>query len=374
MNQPAIAVRNFFSQAFYRGLLKPGLFIFDPENVHDCAKSFGKKLGRYRLTRYLTRAAWGAPTDGRLTQIIDGITFPNPIGLAAGFDKNAELVSILPSFGFGFMEVGSITGQPCAGNPRPRLWRLPRSQGLVVYYGLANEGVSVISQRLAGREFSIPLGTNVAMTNCQANLDLAAAVADYRFAFEQLTVRGQYFTVNISCPNARGGQPFSEPDNLDRLLSALDRVPTAKPVWIKLSPDLNPRETDGLLAVLKHHRVHGVVCSNLTKSRHNPRLRERHVPEWGGISGRPVRGLADHQLARVYRRVGQELTIVGVGGISSAVDAYRKIRLGASLVQVLTGLIYRGPQLVSEINRRLLGYLERDGLRTISEAVGIDNC
>ncbi len=374
MNHPHLAARNFFNQLIYRGLVKPLFFQIDPELIHERCRSWGMWLGRHGLTRGLTRLCFNSPADQRLRQTINGIEFPNPVGLAAGFDKNAELGQILPAVGFGFMEFGSITAEPCAGNPKPRLWRLPRSQALVVYNGLANNGAKVLSGRLADQEFTIPFGINLAMTNCLANLDLASAVADYSVAFERLIEIGDYCVVNVSCPNARGGQPFSEPDNLDRLLGRLDRHPTDKPIWVKLSPDLTARQTDETVAVIRAHRVHGIICGNLTKSRHNPHLKDSVIPPFGGISGRPLRVLADNQLARVYRRAGQDLVIIGCGGVSSAADAYRKIRLGASLVQLITGLIYRGPQLVSEINRRLLGYLERDGLKSINEAVGIDNC
>ena len=359
------------SAAFYRLAAKPFLFRRDPEDVHDGVTRLGEYLGSHHATRFMTRAAF-AYADPRLRQRIEGIDFLNPIGLAAGFDKDARLVDIMPAVGFGFMEIGSVTGEPCAGNPKPRLWRLPKSRSLVVHFGLKNDGCEAISRRLAGRALDAPLGTSVAMTNCRENADIDAGIADYAKAFGAFVTIGQYYTVNISCPNAFGGQPFTAPERLERLLGRLDAIFTRKPVFIKLSPDLTIDEVDAILDVARQHRVHGFVCSNLTKERDNDALADDTVPQRGGISGKVVGGMADAQIAYVYRATRGRCVIIGCGGVSSAEDAYRKIRLGASLVQMVTGMIYEGPQVVGEINRGLVRLLERDGFDAVTEARGAD--
>ncbi len=367
-----VAIRNSVIHLFYSGLLKPFFFARDPEDVHDRMVRLGAFLGRFRLFRLLTAATFGY-SHPMLEQEVLGMHFKNPIGLAAGFDKNAELTDILPSVGFGFEEVGSITGNPSKGNPRPRLWRLPKSKGLVVYYGLKNDGAEVISHKLARKRFGNRVGINVAMTNCEENLDIRTAVLDYAKAFRAFTDIGDYFTINISCPNAKGGQPFVAPHRLDYLLDILDEIPTKKPVFIKLSPDISFEVVDELLDVAKKHRVHGIICTNLTKKRNNPKIIETDLPDVGGISGKPVQDLSDKLLAYIYRRERERFVLIGLGGVFSAEDAYTKIRLGASLVQLVTGMIFEGPQVISEINRGLVRLLTRDGFVSVQEARGVDS-
>jgi dihydroorotate dehydrogenase len=367
-----------FFQAAYKEVLKPLFFQLDPELVHDRMTNFGHELGRFELSRRLTAALFDF-ADPRLEQTIAGIKFANPIGLAAGFDKNAALTDILPDVGFGFEEIGSITGRPCAGNPKPRLWRLPASQALVVYYGLKNDGADIISERLKGKPFRIPIGVSAAKTNDKLTADPAAAVADYAHVVEKFRGIGDYLTINISCPNAYGGEPFTDPQLLDGLLAKVDELAdlpdgkAGKPVFLKLAVDLTQTQLDELLAVVDKHNITGLVCSNLTKKRTNLRLRDAVIPEKGGISGKAVQELSDEQIKYIYAKTKGKYVIMGVGGVFSAEDAYRKIRLGASLVQLITGMIYEGPQLIGAINRGLVALLERDGFSSISQAIGVDN-
>ena len=305
-----------------------------------------------------------------LEQNIFGMHFSNPIGLAAGFDKDALLTDILPSVGFGFEEIGSITGEPCQGNPKPRLWRLKRSRSLVVYYGLKNEGCEKVSARLHQKKFKIPIGTNIAKTNSPGTVETTAGISDYVKAFRQLVDVGQYFTINISCPNTFGGELFTEPDRLDQLLSAIDLVPTKKPIFLKLSPDLKEEQLEAILQICKHHRVNGFICSNLTKIRDTEKINDEAIPSWGGISGKAVEDLSNAQIRFIYKKMGNEYAIIGCGGIFSAEDAYVKIKAGASLVQLITGMIFEGPQLISEINRGLVQLLKKDGFQSIVEARG----
>ena len=227
----------------YKYLLKPILFRQEPEIVHDFMVRFGAWLGRYAFGRWFT-AIFFDYKNPALEQKIFGLNFINPIGLAAGFDKNAELTSILQAVGFGFAEVGSITGVTCAGNPKPRLWRLPKSRGLVVYYGLKNDGCEIIAKKLQTKKFAFPVGVSVAMTNCQENLILENGIKDFAKAFKTMEPIADYLTVNISCPNTIGGQPFIEPQNLAALFLTLDKIPTVKPIFIKLSPDLVREQLD----------------------------------------------------------------------------------------------------------------------------------
>lgn len=375
-----VSARNVVFHFLYKYFLKPILFLFDPEDVHNWFLNIGKLLGRYSVLRWKTRVCFGF-SDPILEQTVAGLHFKNPVGLAAGFDKNAEIVPILPAVGFGFAEVGSVTGEPCSGNPRPRLWRLPKSRGLVVHYGLKNHGCEEISARMkkeitakqmAGEKSEMPVGVSVAMTNCAENIDVSKAIADYAKAFSAFVEIADYITVNISCPNTLGGMPFIEPGNLDRLFVAMDAVQTTKPIFVKMSPDKSFAEVDAILAVLKKHRISGIICSNLTKKPQNSLVFDKNMPNVGGISGKPVQKLSDDLLSYIYKKEGHCFILVGCGGIFSAEDAYRKIRAGATLIQLITGMIFEGPQLISEINRGIVRLLRRDGFKNISEAVGAD--
>jgi dihydroorotate dehydrogenase len=334
--------------------------------------AFGNFLGSNLLTKALT-AFFFYYSNKSLEQKILGINFPNPIGLAAGFDKDGVLTEIIPRVGFGFTEVGSITGEPCAGNQKPRLWRLKKSSGLVVYYGLKSEGCEKISERLRNKIFTIPVGTSIAKTNNPKTVRVEAGIADYIRAYKKFTDIGSYFTINISCPNAFGGKPFTDSERLDRLLAEIDKIQTKKPIFLKMSPDLNKKEIDLIICVARKHRIAGFICTNLTDNRKNKKIVDRLVPKKGGISGKPVEGLADDLISHVYRKTRGEFVIIGCGGVFSAEDAYKKIKLGASLVQLITGMIFEGPQLISEINQGLTSLLKRDGFKNISQAVGIEN-
>lgn len=371
----SVPVRTRAFRWVYAHLLKPIFFRADPEDVHDTMTMMGRILGSNPVTRWLL--AWlFAFRDSRLEQTVCGIRFANPVGLSAGFDKNARLIDVIPSVGFGFIEIGSITGEPCEGNPRPRLWRLKKSQALVVYYGLKNDGAEAIAarlrERLARGPFGLPVGVSVAKTNCAATVDTVAGIADYVKAYRLLADIGDYTTINISCPNTFGGEPFTDAGKLDSLLTEIDRVPTRKPIFLKLAPDITHDVVDAIIEVCKRHTVHGFVCTNLTKKRDNPLIADEDVPEKGGISGPVVRGLADDMIEYVYRATQGKYVIIGAGGVTTAEDAYRKIRLGASLLQMITAMIFQGPQVIGEINRGLVALLERDGFATIADAVGVD--
>lgn len=357
----------------YKKILKPIFFLSDPEEVHDHMTAMGVLLGKLKIARVLTKWVFSYQNQAVLAQNILGVEFKNPIGLAAGFDKNAQLLNILPSVGFGFAEVGSITAEPCVGNPKPRLWRLKKSNGLLVYYGLKNDGAVAIAKRLKPTKFSFPVGISIAKTNCELTADTNEGVKDYLKGYTVMQDIGSYVTINISCPNAFGGQPFTSADRLDLLLRAINQEPKTKPIFLKVSPDLNTEEVDALLEVAGKYSIDGLIISNLTKKRENTKLLDTEVPEVGGMSGKIVEDLSNQMIAYVYKKMAGRFVIIGCGGVFSAEDAYKKIKLGASLIQMISGMIFEGPQVIGQINQGLVKLLNRDGYTNISQAIGVDN-
>lgn len=371
-----IKIRNAIIRWKYRWLLKPVLFKFDPELTHDWFVGIGKFLGSMLATRWLTKI-WFYYENSILEQEIWGIKFKNPIGLAAGFDKDAEIIDIMPAVGFGFTEVGSITGRVCAGNPKPRLWRLPKSRGLIVYYGLKNNGAEEIGQRLNNKKFKLPVGISIAKTNDEKTITTEDGIADYLSAYKTFIETGvsDYYTINISCPNTFSGEPFVEPTKLDKLLSALsNNRPWVKPVFIKLPPDLSHGQINKIIEIARKYKISGFVCANLSKDRSLPsfqnKIKEKLPTDKGGLSGKIVEELTNEQIKYVYQKTRGEFIIIGCGGVFTAKDAYVKIKAGASLIQLITGMIFEGPQVISEINQGLVKLLKQDGYKNIKEAVG----
>ncbi len=360
----------------YESIIKPVLFRFDPERVHDFFVGFGEFLGSNAMTRGMVHAACGYEHPLLRTHVL-GIDFANPVGLGAGFDKDVRLTKIMPAVGFGFMEVGAVTQFPYAGNPGRRLVRLPDDRSLIVYYGLKNIGAAAIGRKLSRLRFSFPVGINIAKTN-RADIKGDASVADYAATYRQLAHRFSYATINISCPNAQDGCTFQDPAMLDTLLGALAAEEKPCPVLLKLSAHLSMGEVDEILAIVQKHGrlVDGFVIGNLAKDRsilqlRSPRERLDLIPA-GGISGAPVRALTTAMIRHIYGKTGGRYAIIGLGGVFTAEDAYEKIRAGASLVQIVTGLIYGGPRAVARINRGLARLLARDGYTHVADAVGAD--
>lgn len=361
----------------YKVILKPILFLFAPELIHDQALSLGAYLGKSRVARKVIQACFTYKHPA-LSQTIAGIHFQNPIGLAAGFDKNAELTQIIPEVGFGFAEIGSVTGLPCAGNPGQKLWRLKKTKSIVVNCGLNNVGAEVISQQLADLNFKIPIGISIAKANLPSTSDELSGIKDYvraYLAFVKYNI-GDYITINISCPNIYSGQLFLKPEPLAHLLAELETCRTKyndiRPWFLKLGADLTPSEVDDIITIARRYHITGFICSNLTKNRQNKKIIDKNVPDCGSLSGTVCQTLSDNLISYIYTKTGHEFLIIGCGGIFSAEDAYRKIRLGASLLQLITGMIFEGPQLISEINYGLVRLLQKDGFRSISEAIGVD--
>jgi dihydroorotate dehydrogenase len=327
------------------------------------------------LTRGIVRASCDYEDPSLHTRVL-GIDFKNPIGLAAGFDKDVRLTQIMPSVGFGFMEVGAVTHHPYIGNNGLRLARLPADQSLIVYYGLKNIGAEAILKKLQRLRFAIPVGINIAKTN-RADIKGERSLEDYAATYRMLGKYFAYVTLNVSCPNAQDGCMFQEPHLLDGLLAVIAKEKKACPVLLKISTHLTEKEVDDILAVVKKYPfVDGFVVGNLSKRRDildfkSPQSRLDLIPA-GGISGRPVRELSTNMIRHIYRVTHGKYVIIGLGGVFTAEDAYEKIRAGASLVQIITGLIYGGPTTVKKINRGLVTLLRRDGYASIKDAVGKD--
>ncbi len=377
MNQKYILARDKINSFCYKQFAKPLFFISDPEKVHRRMMKTGNAFGKNSFTRFVIKKLFYYQNP-ILGQKIAGIEFKNPIGLAAGFDKDGELVEILPKVGFGFEEIGSVTGKPCTGNPSPRLWRLPKAKSLVVWYGLKNKGAEEIAEKLQtlqARGFQFPIGVSAAKTNCAETAQLDLGIEDYLQVLRAFRKIGDYYTINISCPNSFGGQDFQDAARLRKLFIAIEQEKLfCKPVFLKISPELSKRELDEIISLCLEFSITGIICSNLIKQKKNATLTRDEEVIWqkGGISGKPVQKFALEQVKYIYTKTKGKLIIIGCGGIFSAEDAYQYICNGASLLQLITGMIYEGPQVISSINQGLVRLLQRDGFKNIFEAIGKD--
>ncbi len=361
----------------YRKLAKPVMFRIHPDNVHKGLVRTSRLTQRTPGVKYLPRL-WSYQHEA-LTQDVFGLKFRNPVGLSAGFDKNVQMAPTMKSVGFGFMTGGSVTARECDGNPHPWFHRLPKSKSLVVYAGLPNHGILKIAHYIAKyprkmfREF--PLIVSVAKTNSKENASDDEAIEDYCTSLRILEDRNlcQMYEINISCPNTYGGEPFTDPARLEQLLTRVDELRLTRPVTIKMPIDHSWKDFSALLDVIIQHDVQGVTIGNLLKDRAKANLTDELAKSVkGNLSGVPTRDVSTEHIRRTYREYGHLLKIIGVGGVFCAEDAYEKIRAGASLVGMITGMIFEGPQVVGQINRDLVKLLEKDGFASVTEAVGAD--
>ena len=316
-----------------------------------------------------------APDDSRLAVKAFGLDFPNPIGLAAGFDKNAQVPDAMAKFGFGFVECGTVTPKPQTGNTRPRLFRLGKDDAVINRMGFNNDGSTSVAQNLRARR-----GKGIVGINIGANKDSSDRVGDYAWCFSELAPLADYVTVNVSSPNTPGLRGLQNKDELTKLLGIVtnaraqlfDATPQThgmrKPILLKIAPDLDLQALDEIADVVRSSGIEGLIVSNTTIAR--PPLKSRHAEEAGGLSGKPLLEPSTRVLAEMHQRLRGAVTLVGVGGISSGADAYAKIRAGASLVQLYTALAFHGPGLVGRIKRELLACLKRDGFASLADAVG----
>ena len=338
----------------------------------------------HRATLKLVRAAGPflprpAADDPCLAVTAFGLDFPNPIGLAAGFDKNAQVPDEMARFGFGFVECGTVTPKPQQGNPRPRLFRLTKDGAVINRMGFNNDGSAAAAANLRRRRGLDGRGVLVGIKS-GANKDSSDRIGDYAWCFSELAPLADYVTVNVSSPNTPGLRGLQNKDELTKLLGIMtnaraklfDATPHAhsmrKPILLKIAPDLDLEALDEIAGVVLQSGIEGLIVSNTTVAR--PPLKSRHAEEAGGLSGKPLLEPSTRVLREMHQRLNGAITRVGVGGVSSGADAYAKIRAGASLVQLYTALAFHGPGLVGRIKRDLLACLKRDGFAHVSEAVG----
>jgi len=327
----------------YRRVVRPLLFSLPPEWVHHASLAAMTRTPLASLIEPFARREFPS-----LETKLFGLTFPNPIGLAAGFDKNAEGVTVWPRLGFGFMELGTITPRPQAGNPRPRIFRLPAERGLINRLGFPNVGVEEIAQRLekikiSGRWPSIPVGLNLGKNK---DTPLPEAGRDYLTCFRRTRDLADYFVVNVSSPNTPGLRDLQQGPFLDSILGPLrEEDPAAKrPLLIKIAPDLTEPQLADVVSAVEKYRLAGIVATNTTIDK-----RGLSSQEEGGVSGRPLAARSSEIIRMVHRLTGGQVPIIGVGGIFNAADAREKFEAGASLLQLYTGFVYEGPLVVRKI-------------------------
>lgn len=379
----------------YRQLVRPlifSVFKLDPEWAHGYVISTLEWIGqtaqpqassrqklRMNLQHWLHQQF--CVEDDRLRQTYWGLSFPNPMGLAAGFDKDGEAVTAWPFLGFGFAELGTVTRFPQPGNPPPRLFRLVGDEAALNRMGFNNQGAEALRERLNrvwfDRRPEIPIGVNLGKSKAT---ELGDAAEDYRFSFQQLKALGDYFVVNVSSPNTPGLRSLQAAEQLSPILAAIQRENTeSKPLLVKIAPDLQWPEVDAVIDLAQTHGLAGIIATNTTISRQG--LTTRILPqtgrpieeEAGGISGAPLRQRSTEMIRYIYKNTKGTIPIVGVGGIFTAEDAWEKITAGACLLQTYTGWIYEGPWMVSRLLQGLLDKLKEHGLETVSAAVGLDH-
>jgi len=349
-------------------LVKPLLFGQDPEAVHDWVMAALAFTGHHRPLLQLI-AAFCQIRDPRLETEVFGLKFPNPIGLAAGLDKNAIALPTWPALGFGFVEIGSVTAFAQSGNPKPRLFRLPQDEALINRMGFNNQGAAEIAERLrAWREqggLAVPLGINLGKSKVTP---LEEAPRDYLQSLEQLWEYGDYFVLNVSSPNTPGLRQLQDKEKLEELVVGVrgfaQAQPHAKPLLLKIAPDLNWQQIDEILELVERYSIRGIIATNTTVGREGLKTR---VDESGGLSGKPLR----ERSLEVLRYLTQHtpLPIVSVGGIFSVEDVLERLKVGAVLVQLYTGFIYEGPTLLRRLNRGLLRHLEQYRTRTLQDFI-----
>jgi dihydroorotate dehydrogenase len=341
------------------GLARPLVHASDAEAAHSLTITALERLPRARC----------AVTSPILATTLAGIEFPNPVGLAPGFDKDARVPHIMPHFGFGFVEVGTLTPLPQQGNPRPRLFRLTQDQAVINRLGFNNGGQDAAQtriQRLRRTGLAAPLGVNIG-----ANKDSADRVADYARGMAAMAPLADYITVNISSPNTPGLRALQDRGALEALLDAVNAAAaTPCPIFLKVAPDLEPADIDDIVGVAMDKGLAALIVSNTTITR--PPLSSAQASETGGLSGAPLRDLAHQRLIDFRDASGGAIPLIGVGGIASAEDAWARIRAGASLVQLYSALVFKGPGLAGRIARGLEALAKRDGFARVADAVGVD--
>jgi dihydroorotate dehydrogenase subfamily 2 len=368
------------TRLFYKKIIKPILFCFPADDVHNLFLRKGRLLGKFSFSKWITKKIFYYENDILKTNVC-GISFENPIGLAAGFDYDADLIDILPSIGFGFHTVGTVTNLPYEGNARPMLGRLPKSKSLLVNKGFKSAGIFSVLKKINKRKKIIPLGISIGSTN-KSYKDIQEMVNDIVASFNKAIDEDyfDYFELNISCPNLINVEnmkdKFDEPIGLGILLNKLSYLNFNKPMFIKMYLEKSVEETLSLVEMAsKYSFIKGLVFSNLVKDRTNPTFNKEEIENAGkgNFSGKPTEKITNNLISEIYKKYKDRFIIIGCGGVFTGADAYEKIKRGASLVQMITGMIYEGPSVIGKINKELSILLKKDGYKNIKEAVGVYN-
>ncbi|GHT81823.1 dihydroorotate dehydrogenase 2 [Actinomycetota bacterium] len=367
----------------YKYFFKPLMFRFSTaDGAHTNMIKFSKWAGNNGFFAWFIKYSmkFESPMLSLELDRFGGLEFKNPLGLGAGFDKNAVTAKVMERLGFGYAAFGSATARECPGNPRPWFHRLPDAKSMMVYVGLANEGIEGVA-KVVGAAYdeskTLKVGQSIARTNDSLAADVKEGIQDYVTSLKELAGRTAFVEVNISCPNTFKGEPYTTPERLDNLLKELDKVKHPQPITLKMPSDKTWKEFKKLLDVAVKHNVQGVTIANLRKDRENIVNLDgtpANIPdEWkGNMSGAPTAGISDELIARTYLEYGDKLTIMGLGGVFTAQDAYRKIKLGADTVSFVSALMFEGPAVVPNIKRKLVQLLRQDGYTNVSQARGVD--
>ena len=350
---------------FYNNFIRPLLFKLSPETAHEIGIEF-MKLGL---------AAWAAPAGdaadfGQIERF--GLKFKSPLGMAAGFDKNGVVVDQLGALGFGFVEVGTVTFDPQKGNEKPRLFRLPEDKALINRLGFNNDGTARVVERLKSIKRTIVVGINIGRNKDVPNEE---AVENYLKSFELAVEAADYVAVNISSPNTPGLRELQKAENLEELLSALqkrNKELSGKPLLVKIAPDVTESDIEAVVNICMRLEISGIIATNTTIGRDGLSTGRELVDSVGagGLSGKPLQKRSDEVISKIYKYSGGKLPVIGVGGVFTAEDAFDKIAAGACLVQAYTGFVYGGPSFAADINSGLVRILKEKSFATIDEAVG----
>jgi len=342
--------------SLYRSIIRPILLKFDPEAVHHFTFKCFKLFQKSALIRSVVSAQFKV-NDPRLERELFGLKFPNPVGLAAGLDKNAEAFDFLGSMGFGFIEIGTVTPIAQSGNPLPRLFRFINDKALINRMGFNNEGVEKVIERLRKKKTNVLIGGNIGKNKITPNED---ATSDYIKCFDALYNYVDYFVVNVSSPNTPNLRELQDKEPLTKLLSDLMELNRSKekpkPILLKIAPDVNHSQLDDIIDIVKTTSIDGIVATNTTISREGLSYSENEIERVGagGLSGKPLRERSTEVIRYIHKKSNGSIPIIGVGGIMSKKDALEKLEAGASLIQLYTGFIYEGPALIKAINKELL--------------------
>ena len=344
-------------------IFKPYIFSLDPEIAHDLAI----KSLKFNV---LPKSIFNVQGEEQLETNLLNERIPNPIGLAAGFDKSAEVYNSLFKLGYGFVEVGTITPKRQLGNSKPRVFRLEKDRALINRLGFNNHGSEIVSKRISDNLPSGFLGINIGPNKDTKNKD-----EDYFICLSRLSSFAGYITINISSPNTEGLRNFHEEKALEKLLLGVNKIKKdkniVKPLVLKISPDIKDNEISSIIELILKHKIEGIILSNTTDS-HREKLSDIQKNEKGGLSGQPLKDLSTKLIKKFYRETKGKIQIIGVGGVDSGYAAFEKICAGADAVQLYTGMVYKGPGVVKEMKKELIAILKKEKLKNISEAVGIN--